>query len=305
MKEKTFNRKLYAVVAFFAVLAALVLMVTFTFKSRYIAFHPEEVARTYVDTIVQTGDGYNAYKNALVSQNKKIKYGDFIRKYYMYPVIYRDAGYTVDADIDDLKGYNDKSYMSETSKLDDGRLQGLVIDKMYPYFCELIENGWDDYDTIFKSYFDKLVEVRKTAFGDDYMTDEIMFTALEANVRTYGESLVGTEDEFDENTGLQTSEKSIGAYEKVYGEDCKFTVTVKDEADLDLNEYKKGINATAFETYKLSADEVLAAKSYVAEVKTEDGKTVAQTKVVVVKVADSWYVDNTMTDTSSLYNFYK
>lgn len=68
---------------------------------------------------------------------------------------------------------------------------------------------------------------------------------------------------------------------------------------------KKGINATAFETYKLSADEVLAAKSYVAEVKTEDGKTVAQTKVVVVKVADSWYVDNTMTDTSSLYNFYK
>lgn len=305
MKEKTFNRKLYAVVAFFAVLAALVLMVTFTFKSRYIAFHPEEVARTYVDTIVQTGDGYNAYKNALVSQNKKIKYGDFIRKYYMYPVIYRDAGYTVDADIDDLKGYNDKSFMSDTSKLDDGRLQGLLIDKMYPYFCELIENGWDDYDTIFKSYFDKLVEVRKTAFGDDYMTDEIMFTALEANVRTYGESLVGTEDEFDENTGLQTSKKSIGAYEKVYGEDCKFTVTVKDEADLDLNEYKKGINATAFETYKLSADEVLAAKSYVAEVKTEDGKTVAQTKVVVVKVADSWYVDNTMTDTSSLYNFYK
>lgn len=305
MKEKTFNRKLYAVVAFFAVLVALVLMVTFTFKSRYIAFHPEEVARTYVDTIVQTGDGYNAYKNALVSQNKKIKYGDFIRKYYMYPVIYRDAGYTVDADIDDLKGYNDKSFMSETSKLDDGRLQGLVIDKMYPYFCELIENGWDDYDAIFKAYFDKLVEVRKTAFGDDYMTDEIMFTALEANVRTYGESLVGTEDEFDENTGLQTSEKAIGAYEKVYGEDCKFTVTVKDEADLDLNEYKKSINATAFETYKLSADEVLAAKSYVAEVKTEDGKTVAQTKVVVVKVADSWYVDNTMTDTTSLYNFYK
>lgn len=305
MKEKTFNRKLYAVVAFFAVLAALVLMVTFTFKSRYIAFHPEEVARTYVDTIVQTGDGYNAYKNALVSQNKKIKYGDFIRKYYMYPVIYRDAGYTVDADIDDLKGYNDKSYMSDTSKLDDGRLQGLVIDKMYPYFCELIENGWDDYDAIFKAYFDELVEVRKTAFGDDYMTDEIMFTALEANVKTYGESLVGTEDEFDENTGLQTSEKAIGVYEKVYGDNCKFTVTVKDEADLDLEEYKKGINATAFETYKLSADEVLAAKSYVAEVKTEDDKTVAQTKVVVVKVADSWYVDNTMTDTTSLYNFYK
>lgn len=305
MKEKMFNRKLYAFVAFFAILGALIMLVTFTFKDRYIAFHPEEVARTYVDTIVQTGDGYNAYKNALISQNKKLKYGDYIRVYYMYPVIYRDAGYTIDADRDELKGYNDESYMSETSKLDDGRLQGVVIDKMYPYFVELVENGWDDYDKIFKAYFDKLVEVRKVAFGDDYMTDEIMFTALEANVRTYGESLVGTEDVYDENTGLQTSVKTEGAYEKVFGEDCKFIVTVKDEADLDLEEYKKGINANAFETYKLSTDDISAVKSYVAEVKTEDGKTVAEIKVVVVKVADSWYVDNTITDTTSLYNFYK
>lgn len=305
MKEKMFNRKLYAFVAFFAILGALIMLVTFTFKDRYIAFHPEEVARTYVDTIVQTGDGYNAYKNALISQNKKLKYGDYIRVYYMYPVIYRDAGYTIDADRDELKGYNDESYMSETSKLDDGRLQGMVIDKMYPYFVELVENGWDDYDKIFKAYFDKLVEVRKVAFGDDYMTDEIMFTALEANVRTYGESLVGTEDVYDENTGLQTSVKTEGAYEKVFGEDCKFIVTVKDEADLDLEEYKKGINANAFETYKLSTDDISAVKSYVAEVKTEDGKTVAEIKVVVVKVADSWYVDNTITDTTSLYNFYK
>lgn len=305
MKEKMFNRKLYAFVAFFAILGALIMLVTFTFKDRYIAFHPEEVARTYVDTIVQTGDGYNAYKNALISQNKKLKYGDYIRVYYMYPVIYRDAGYTIDADRDELKGYNDESYMSETSKLDDGRLQGVVIDKMYPYFVELVENGWDDYDKIFKAYFDKLVEVRKVAFGDDYMTDEIMFTALEANVRTYGESLVGTEDVYDENTGLQTSVKTEGAYEKVFGEDCKFIVTVKDEADLDLEEYKKGIDANAFETYKLSTDDISAVKSYVAEVKTEDGKTVAEIKVVVVKVADSWYVDNTITDTTSLYNFYK
>lgn len=304
-KEKTFNRKFYAVVTFFAILGALIMLVTFTFKNRYIAFHPEEVAKTYVDTIVQTGDGYNAYKNALISQNKKMKYGDYIRVHYMYPVIYRDAGYTVDADRDELKGYNDESYMGDTTKLDDGRLQGVVIDKMYDYYVELVKNGWDDYDKIFKAYFDKLVEVRKTAFGDDYMTDEIMFTALEANVRTYGETLVGTEDVFDENTGLQTSVKTQGAYEKVYGEDCKFTVTVKDEADIALEEYKKGIDAKAFETYQVNADDISAVKSYVAEVKTEDGKTVAEVNVVVVKVADSWYVDNTITDTTALYNFYK
>lgn len=304
-KEKGLNRKFYAVVVFFAILAALVLMVTFTFKNRYIAFHPEEVARTYVDTIVQTGDGYNAYKNALISKNKDMKYGDFIRVHYMYPVIYRDAGYTIDADRDELTGYNDESYMSETTKIDDGRLQGMVIDKMYDYYVSLVENGWDDYDAIFTAYFDELVKVRKTVFGDDYMTDEIMFTALEANVRTYGESLTGTEDVYDENTGLQTSYKAEGAYEKVYGEDCEFTVTVKDEADISLEEYKKGINTEVFETYKVTADEITAVKSYVAEVKTADGTVVAETEVTVVQVNDSWYVDNTVTDTTVLYNFYK
>ena len=62
------------------------------------------------------------------------------------------------------------------------------MDTMYTYYVELVGNGWDDYDTIFKNYFAKLVEVRKEVFGDDYMTDEIMFAALEGNVKTYGKS---------------------------------------------------------------------------------------------------------------------
>ena len=93
----------------------------------------------------------------------------------------------------------------------------------------VVADGWDDYDTIFTKYFAKLVEVRKEVFGDDYITDEIMFTALEGNVATYGESLTGTEDEFDKNTGKQTSFKSIGAYQTAYGEDYKFTTAVKSE----------------------------------------------------------------------------
>ena len=56
-KEKTFNFKAYAIIVFVAVLAALFVITTFTFKAKYTGFHPEEVARTYVDTIVQTGDG--------------------------------------------------------------------------------------------------------------------------------------------------------------------------------------------------------------------------------------------------------
>ncbi len=304
-KEKGFNLKLYATAAFFAVLAALVLITVFTFKAKYTAYHPEEVARNYVDTIAQTGDGYNAYKNALISKSQK--YGDFIRAYYMNPVIYRDTAYKPGDDIKKCgyKGYNEESYMGEKSKNDDGSLQGQVIDTMYDYYVELAANGWDDYDTIFTSYFAKLTEVRKAVFGDDYMTDEIMFTVLEGNVMKYGQSLTGTEDEFDKNTGNQTSFKSIGAYQTAYGEDYKFTTAVKAEKEMDLAAYKVALSAETLATYGVQAADIGAVKCYTVTVSTEDGKAVAEADVVVAQIKNSWYVDNTATDTSSLYGFYK
>lgn len=303
MKEKTFNLKIYGAIAFFAVAAALALMVVFTFKSKYTAFHPEEVARNYADTIVQTGDGYNAYKNALVSKNSK--YGDFIRKYYMYSVIYRETNYKPGDKTDELKGFNDESYMSDKSKNDDGSLQGKVISQMYDYYVEIAGEGWDNYDEIFTKYFEKLVSVRKDVFGDDYMTDEIMFTALESNVKTFGDSLTGTEDEFDKNTKKQISVKSVGAYQKAYGEDYKFTSSVAGEKTIDLNTYKANINADKFAEYGVSADDISDAKCYTVEVKTADGKTVTSADVTVAKIGSSWYVDNTATDTTPLYSFYK
>lgn len=304
-KEKGFNLKLYAVIAFFAVLSALVLITVFTFKSKYTAYHPEAVARTYVDTIVQTADGYNAYKNTLVSKSQK--YGDFIREYYMNPVIYRDTAYQPGDDIKDCgyKGFNDKSYMGEKTKNDDGTLQGQVIDTMYDCYAELVRNGWDDYDTIFTEYFAKLVEVRKAVFGDEYMTDEIMFTALESNVLTYGKSLTGTEDVFDENTGLQTSFKSVGAYQTAYGEDYKLTAAVKAEKEMDSAAYKASLPAETLATYGVQAADIGAVKCYTVAVSTEDGKEVAQADIVVAQIQNSWYVDNTATDTSALYNFYQ
>lgn len=302
-REKGFNLKLYAVIAFFAVAAALALMVLFTFKSKYTAFHPEEVAKNYADTIVQSGDGYNAYKTTLVSKSQK--YGDYIRQYYMYPVIYRETNYKPGDKTDELKGFNDKSYMSDTTKNDNGSLQGKVIDKMYDYYVELASNGWDNYDEIFTKYFAKLIEVRKEVFGDDYMTDEIMFTALESNVKAFGDSLTGTEDEFDSNTKKQTSFKSTGAYEKVYGEDYRFTAVVAGEKNVDKDAYKANINADTFATYGVTADDIADVKCYTVEVKTDDGKTVTSADVTVAKIGSSWYVDNTATDTTVLYSFYK
>ena len=300
--EKEFNFKLYAVIVFFGVLAALIAIVYTTFTSRYTAFHPEAVAKTYVDTIVQTGDGYNAYKNSLLSKSRK--YGDFIREYYMYPVIDRDVNEELDpvSDMSLPKGYNNDIYKGEKTLNDDGSLQGQLISTMYPFYEELVtKNGWDNYNLIFTSYFNKLVEERKAIFGDDYMTDEIMFTALEANVRAYGEKLTGTEDAFDENTGLQISFKAEGVYEKAFGEDYRITTEVKGETDLDLGIYLANADEKALESYKISKDDISAVKEFTVKVSCGDKET--EVTVVAVQIGRSWYVDSAETDTMALYSF--
>ncbi len=302
-KEKEFNFKLYATVVFFAVLAALVAIVYTTFTSRYTAFHPDQVAKAYVDTVVQTGDGYNAYKNSLLSVNQK--YGDFIRVNYMYPIIDGavPGGELTDGNVTngDVEALNSDSFKGEKTLGDDGSLQGQLIDTMYPYYEELVsENGWDNYDLIFTSYFDKLVETRKEIFGDDYMSDEVMFTALEANVRTYGEKLTGTEDEFDENTGMQTSFKSEGAYEKAFGEDYRITVSVDEGEELDLASYVAEVDDESFKRYGIDKESIRAVKEYTVKVSCDE-EELADVTVTLVQLGKSWYVDSSKTDTTSLY----
>lgn len=302
-KEKSFNTKLYAVVVFCAVLVGLVAITFTTFKSRYTAFHPEEVARNYVDTIVQTGDGYNAYKNAIMSKN--YKYGNYIREYYIYPVIYRDAGYEPGKGTDGLKGYNDDTYKGEKTLNDDGSLTGEFIEEMYSVYELLITTyGWDDYDTVFKSYFQSVVTIRQQFFDDEYLTDEIMFTALESNVKKYGESLTGTEDEFDENTGIQTSEKAIGKYQLKFGEDYQFTTTVKCENEIDIQAHLLLMDEDVLATYKVSKDDINDIKNFTIEVSTADGTVVVENDITVLQIGSSWYVDNTTADTMALYLFF-
>ena len=301
--KKCFNLKIYAAVTFFVIAGLLATITVATYKSRYNGFSPEKTAVAFVQSIVETGDGYNAYKNTIVSKN--YKYGDFIREYYMYPVIYSECDYEIGADTDDLKGFNDDSFKGEKTLNDDGSLSGQVIDTMYDYYVSLMKKykGWDNYDGVFTDYFKKLCQVREEVFGDKYMTDEIMFTALESNVRTYGESLTGTEDEFDANTGIQTSVKTTGAYQKSFGEDYKFTYEVKETVDLSCSnapwsEIDK--HADMLETYKTSTDDMSALNYVVVEIKA-NGETIATQTVPVVKIKSTWYVDNTTIDTSALY----
>ena len=202
-EKKGFNAALYAVVAGIVVAVALVLITIFAFTTRYTGFSNEKVAQAYVDTIVQTGDGYNAYKNTLVSKNQK--FGKFVTNAYMLPYINEDA---------EKASFVGTGTDEEIAKTDE------VYDTMYDFYVELLQKyGLDDIDAVFNDYFAKLSEVRKEVFGDEYMDTDFMFSVFESNVSKYGKSLTGTEEELgaDDKTVIQKA--TTGKYQKMFGKD--------------------------------------------------------------------------------------
>lgn len=297
-ENKKFNYGLYAVSVFAVVTAILVVITMFTFKSRYIAFDEEKVATNFTDTILQKGDGYNAYKYTLSA--KSSKYGDFIRVNYMYPLIYTD--YTPGADTKKLDGLNSDKLKSDATKNDDGTLAGQVADAMYPYYVELVNQyGWDDYDAVYTNYFGKLIEVRAKIFGDEYLSDEVMFTAIEANVRSYGDSLTGTEKVIADDGKTVLQEESTGTYQTLFGKDYKLQTSVAGSETVgDLEGYKAALDPAVLETYGITADDISEAKAVNVDI-TAGGDVVAQVAVYEVKIGNIWYVDNLSTDTSVIY----
>lgn len=306
MKEnnKKFNYGLYAVAAFAVVTAIIVIITLFTFKSKYVAFDTDKMAVSFTDSVIQSGDGYNAYKYTLVS--KSDKYGDFIRENYIYPIVY--PGYSSDLSKDEKKqikenGFDKDTHKSDATLNDDGTLSGKLNDTMYPYYVELLEQyGWDDYDAVFTNYFNKLVEVRQQIFGDDYMSDEIMFTALEANVASYGSHLTGTEVEYASDGVTVLQDKTIGAYQEKYGEDYKITSTVADSYTIeDLAGYVANLDANVLATYGVAPEDISEVQEVTVNCALDDGTIIATQVVYEVKIGHTWYVDNLTTNTSSIY----
>ncbi len=354
-KNKEFKAGLYAVFAGIAVAAILVVIAIFAFTARYTAFDSEKVAQTYVDTIVQTGDGYNAYKNTLVSKNAK--YGDFIINAYMRPYV-NDGDDVAQADF------------AGTGSDEEAAALDKVYSTMYDYYVELLTTyGLDDYDSVFSNYFSKLSEVRKEVYGDEYMDTDYMFGAFESNVSTYGKSLTGTQRTFASDDRTIIQEQTEGIYQTMFGTEqdvevdvkgddgkkktvtekqlvYKFTTSVKDCTHLSEDEVKAYVNSyserikpvaqsgeakadafgiedtekekkilfikktekvnnrsdmiSAFEKLDCS-DEISAVDKCTVEVALEDGSVVATQEVFVVRIGNSWYVDNTNEDTSQLY----
>jgi hypothetical protein len=318
-EKKGFNAALYAVVAGIVVAVALVLITIFAFTTRYTGFSNEKVAQAYVDTIVQTGDGYNAYKNTLVSKNQK--FGKFVTNAYMLPYINEDTKKA------SFVGTGTDEEIAKTDK---------VYDTMYDYYVQLLQKyGLDNIDAVFNDYFAKLSEVRKEVFGDEYMDTDFMFSVFESNVSKYGKSLTGTEEELgaDDKTVIQKA--TTGKYQEMFGKDYKFTATVKNSTDLSdsekdayVKEYKERITPVAalgeakadkfglkdtdkkntpksdmvgaFENLDCSED-ISAVTKCDVDVTLADGTVVATQQVYVVKIGNTWYVDNTNVDTSGLY----
>ncbi|MBE6802389.1 MAG: hypothetical protein E7530_05865 [Ruminococcaceae bacterium] len=292
-KKKKLSEIKIILVSLFIVFAIVASIFVISQKSKSQSLTPEEVALTFTETITNRGDGYTAYKYTLISKN--YKYEDYVRENFMYPIIYGESHYQSGMDTHNLKGLNDKSYMGEKTKNDDGTLTQKLSDRMFPYYMQLMTelNGWDKYNTFYIKYFAKLLKVREDIYGDKYMTEEIMFTVLESNVKTYDDKLAGTEDD------------TFGLYEKKYGENCTFTYTITETKDIELEEYNKHVDEATFKTYKISADDITEVKGININIQVQGETVVNAQKVLVVKAHNKWYVDNTNTNTAKLYNFYK
>ncbi len=332
-EKKGFRPGVYAVIVGIIMAVVLVALTIFAYTTRYTALSSEKVAQSYIDGIVQTGDGYNAYKTTLVS--KSAKYGDFIRNAYMRPYV-NDGDDVKQAD---FVGTGDKEEQEAIDK---------VYNTMYDYYVELLNTyTWDDYDSFFTHYFEKLVQVRHEVYGDEYMSMDFMFGALEANVQTYSDSLTGTDEVLAADNKTVLAKATKGKYQELFGDDYKLTTTVTDvkelsadEAKAYVEEYKARVtpiaesgeakaktmgveNIVKKEKFLLffkkdkeynykddminsfknldHADEIEAVAEVTCKVADENGKVDVEIVVPVVKIGRSWYVDNTNLSTNPLY----
>lgn len=313
-EKKGLNVGAYAVVAGVLVAVVLVALTIYAFATTYTAFSPKKTAQYYADVVVQNGDGYNSYKNTLVSKNQK--YGDFVIDAYMAPYVNKTA---------------EKNKEIGTGSKAEADMLNTVYETMYDYYVELMDTvGLDDYDAFYTSYFAKLKQVRVDVIGDEFMDTEFMFGVFESNVDTFGKSLTGTEVEYQADGKTVKTPAQTGKYQELFGDDYKLTTAVIDTVAItgdDLSAYIAGYKdrvaplvdgaKAKAEQFGLAED---ASNSFVdayakldcsedisevdactVSVTLEDGTEVANLVVYVVKIGNSWYVDNTNVDTSVLY----
>lgn len=319
-EKKGFNPAVYGVITGIVVAAILVVLTIFAFTTRYTAFSPDKVAQNYTDSVVQTADGYNSQKVTLIAKNQK--HGNFIVNAYMKPYI---------NDGDDVKQaeFVGKGTKEEQEAID------TVYNTMYDEYVSLLNQyGYDDYDELYSRYFAKLSDTRKAVYGDEYMDTEFMFGAFESNVNTYAEYVAGADEKLAADNETVIKEAQKGVYEDLFGADFKLTCETVETKELTDNEVKAYVEeysarikpfvdsaeakADTFglvdeekKTFKSDfvnayknldcTDSISAVDLCKVEVKDQNGKVVTTQELYIVKIGNSWYVDNTNCNTSALY----
>ncbi|MGN0458410.1 MAG: hypothetical protein ACI4IL_05515 [Eubacterium sp.] len=319
-EKKGFSPALYGVVSGIVIAVILVVMTIFAFTTRYTAFSPDKVAQSYTDAVVQTADGYNSQKVTLIAKNQK--HGNFIINAYMKPYI-NDGDNVKQAD------FVGTGTEKEQQAID------TVYNTMYEEYVNLLNQyGYDNYDAVYSNYFEKLSKTRQEIYGDEYMDTEYMFGAFESNVNTYAEYVAGADTKYAADGKTVVKKAQAGVYDDIFGKDYKLTCQTVETKELTADEVKAyveeysarikpvvedaeakadayGLTDTEDKTFKSdyiqayknldSTDAISAVDLCTVEVKDQNENVVATQKLYIVKIGNSWYVDNTNCDTSALY----
>lgn len=293
-ENKKFNLT-YAVVSVIAFIVVAAGLITYYYISHFIMFSPEKVAGQYVMNTVE-GDGYDALKYSTMSVNQKM--GDYLREHYINQYVKE----------------NDGTAPKLTAEQEGEKLTA-ILEKMYPEFVLLNDTvGFENYDELFSTYFEEYVKAHKEIYGNDFISDEDMFTCIEGNLATYievqklqNETLYGNGKEYADKyltIGAKTDEDDpyIAGYhiETLINEITieKDSSKIKAYVDSLSDSQKK-----AYESFGINTDDISAyATVTVRNAVTGEGEKAVideqnadfsanPTVLTLIKIGSQWYVD--------------
>lgn len=253
------HKKLFALIVIVTlVLCGLIILITGEMSS-------EKRALKFAETIVLEADPYGSLKFTEICADAKLD--DYIRENYIYPKIY--LNYEPGNDISALDGINSEEFKGKKTLEDDGTLAKEVISGMFPPYESIlyVNGGMTNPETFFPEYIETLGFLRRAKFLDKYLTEKIIWDALNENAVSYKKKVLGDGEE-----------KS--AYAKAYPSGYKFS--------FEIEKKEKGENKVTYHINLLNKDEV-----------------VAKGKIVMVKHGLKYYVSNASSNVGEFYTFFR
>jgi hypothetical protein len=296
-ESKKFNVT-YAVIAVVSFIVIAGILISAYYISNFIMFSPEKVAKQYVMNVVE-GDGYDALKYSTMSVSQKM--GDYLRKNYINQYVKESDGSSPELTAEEAG-----------EKLTD------ILDKMYPVFTSLSDEvGFENYDGLFPAYFAEYQKAHNEIYGNDYISDEDMFTCIEGNLSTYlkdrkieNEALYGKGLEYAlkylDGDGALSDEDSKEVYIAGYYIDTEVAEIIIEADALYVENYYNALSESqkkAYESFGINAGDIsacatvkvvntLSGEGDEAVIKEKNAEFAANpTELTLIKIGSQWYVD--------------